>query len=59
MQKSIDVRRLWERALIVALLGSAVTGSACIGGGADERTVDALGGKKTLRFKNEVDESFF
>jgi hypothetical protein len=126
MQKGIDVRRLWERALIVALLGSAVTGSACIGGGPErqatkeneqlretmrevarlpkysysddkiaqilikstrergldrfitarqfvvetrdqgrkitceyERTVEAIGGKKTLRFKNEVDESFF
>lgn len=38
MQKSVDVRSLWERALIVALLGSAVTGSACSGGGADRRT---------------------
>ena len=37
MQKNADVRRLWERALIVALLGSAVTGSACIGGGAERR----------------------
>ncbi len=31
MQKSVDVRSLWERALIAALLGSVVTGSACAG----------------------------
>jgi hypothetical protein len=37
MQKSVDVRSLWERALIVALLGSVVTGSGCLGGGAERR----------------------
>jgi hypothetical protein len=50
MQKSTDVRRLWERALIVALLGSAVTGSACIGGGAERRaTRDNQQFRETMR----------
>ena len=40
MQKNAGVGRLLERVLMVAVLGCAVTGSACFAGGAERRATN-------------------